>query len=131
MISFKQYLIEEKFITSQDLKNLEFYADRLFNKLGIDVAFTKHFLDRANDPRNKKQITVGELIQLFNDTYTKHGVKIARLGPDVEAVLKDMKTNINAPIVLDWDRRTQMLRMSAKTVMRKKNFKTPDKEFRV
>ena len=43
-----------EFVTPQDLKQIEVYADRLFAKVGIDVEFTKHFLDRVNDERNKK-----------------------------------------------------------------------------
>lgn len=41
-------------ITQADLDAVEKYADRVFAKVGIDVEFTRHFLDRANDARNKK-----------------------------------------------------------------------------
>ena len=47
----------QKEITKSDLDQLEKYADRLFGAVGIDVEFTRHFLDRVNDERNKKQIT--------------------------------------------------------------------------
>ena len=53
-------------VTQGDLQKLEDYADRLFSRVGIDVAFTRHFLDRVNDERNPKQITVGELILSLN-----------------------------------------------------------------
>ena len=46
----------QKEITKTDLDQLEKYADRLFGAVGIDVEFTRHFLDRVNDERNKKQI---------------------------------------------------------------------------
>ena len=82
-------------ITKEDLNKLEKFADEMFGKLGIDVNFTKHFLDRVNDERNKKQITYEELSRLFREEYSKWGKKIAQLGPDKEAILKDMKTNIN------------------------------------
>ena len=55
----------EKKITQSDLDQIEKYADRLFAALKIDVEFTKHFMDRVNDARNIKQITVAELIRLF------------------------------------------------------------------
>ena len=48
--------------------------------IGIDVEFTRHFLDRVNDSRNKKQITVAELIRMFKQSYKKFGRKIAKLG---------------------------------------------------
>ncbi|MDA8977427.1 hypothetical protein N9F71_00235 [bacterium] len=116
-------------ITQADLDAVEKYADRVFAKVGIDVEFTRHFLDRANDARNKKDITSAELIRLFKKTFKKHGKAIPKLGPDAEAVLKDMQTDINVPFVLNL--RRGELELVAKTVMRKKNFKTPDPELAV
>ena len=43
---------------------------------------------------------------------------------DAEAVLKDMQTDINMPFVLKYDKRNQEFELVAKTVMRKKGFKT-------
>ena len=51
----------EKEVTKSDLDQLERYADRLFGAVGIDVEFTRHFLDRVNDVRNKMQITSAHL----------------------------------------------------------------------
>ena len=118
-------------VTQGDLQKLEDYADRLFSRVGIDVAFTRHFLDRVNDERNQKQITVGELIRIFKQEYKYYGKKIAQLGPDAEAVMKDMKTDVNIPFALQWDDKNNELDLIAKTVMRKKDFKTPDPEFAV
>ena len=118
-------------ITQQDLDQLEIYADRLFAKVGIDVEFTRHFLDRVNDERNQKDITIGELTRLFKQEFKRWGKPIAQLGPDAEAVMKDMQTDINVPFVLKWDNKNGELDLVAKTVMRKKNFYTPDKEFPV
>ena len=123
MRSFKS-LREE--ITKRDLDGIEKFADRLFSKVGIDVEFTRHFLDRVNDERNKKQITTAELTRLFKQTYNKHGKKIPQLGPDAEAVLKDMQTDINMPFVLKWDGKE--LDLVAKTVMRKSNFATTNQK---
>lgn len=115
-------------ITQPMLDKLEQYLDQLFKKLGMDVEFTRHFLDRANDPRNKTPITLKELAILFKDAYTKYGQKIAKMGPDAEAVIKDMRSDVNVPFVLNWDSRNQELDLVAKTVMRKKDFRTPDPE---
>ena len=117
-------------ITKSDLDQIEKYADKLFAAVGIDVEFTRHFLDRANDERNKKPISTAELIGLFKKTYKKHGKKIPALGPDAEAVIKDMRTDINVPFVLNIDR-DGMLDLVAKTVMRKQNFKTTNMELPV
>ena len=119
----------ERTITDQDLQQLETYADRLFASLGIDVEFSKHFKDRVNDPRNAKPITMAELTRLFKQIYKQHGRPIAQLGPDAEAVMKDMRTDVNIPFALQWDGKE--LDLVAKTVMRKPNFATSNQEFTV
>lgn len=118
-------------VTRQELVQLEQMLDKMYASLGIDVEFTRHFLDRVNDPRNQKQITISELAKLFKEQYHKHGKRIAQLGPDAQAVLKDLSTNVNLPFVLDWNRQSQELELIAKTVMRKKNFRTSNQEFTV
>ena len=45
------------------------------------------------------------------------------MGPDSEAVMKDLESDINIPFVLKWDRDNQELDLVAKSIMRKKNFK--------
>lgn len=118
-------------ITQQDLDKLEYYLDKLYGQLGLDVEFSAHFLDRVNDERNKRQITLKELARLFQLEYKKYGPKIREIGPQAEAVFKDMRTDVNVPFVLKRDRFTGDLVILSKTVMRKKNFRTSDKEFAV
>lgn len=118
-------------VTQIQLDTLEKALDKVFSRVGIDVEFTRHFLDRVNDERNVRQITLSELGQLFKKEFIKYGKPIAQLGPDAEAVMKDMSSDINIPFALDWNRDSGMLELVAKTVMRKKNFSTPNKEFPV
>ena len=54
MKTFTTFLNEN--ITQKQLNAIESYADRLFRAVDIDVEFTRHFIDRVNDSRNKKQI---------------------------------------------------------------------------
>ena len=117
-------------ITKNDLNQIEKYADKLFAAVGIDIEFTRHFLDRVNDARNKKPINSAELIRLFRLTYKKYGKKIAKMNPDAEAVISDMETDVNMPFVLNLDK-DGMLDLVAKTVMRKKDFKTRNQKLRV
>ena len=121
----------DKQITSSDLEALETFADRIFAKVGIDVEFTRHFLDRVNDERNGKQITASELTRLFKQEYKRWGQPIAQMGPDAEAVMKDLQTDINMPFALVWDKENEELDLIVKTVMRKSNFKTSNREFAV
>jgi hypothetical protein len=129
MNSFKDYLNEE--LSKADLDSVERMADKLFAKVGIDVEFTRHFLDRVNDTRNKKPISSGELVRIFKLTYKKYGKKIAKMGPDAEAVLHDINSHINIPFVLNWDAKTQEIDMVAKTVMRKTDFKSNNTKLEV
>ena len=117
-------------ITKKDLNQIEKYADKLFAAVGIDVEFTRHFLDRANDARNRKPISSAELVGLFRRTYKKHGKKIPYLGPKAQAVIKDMKTDINVPFVLNINS-SGMIDLIAKTIMRKQNFKTSNRELAI
>tara|TARA_R110000851_G_scaffold51928_1_gene122980 strand:+ start:164 stop:1111 length:948 start_codon:yes stop_codon:yes gene_type:complete len=116
-------------ITQSQLDALERVADKVFGKLGIDIDFTRHFLDRVNDERNKKQITIRELGQLFAKEYYRWGRDISRMTVDSQAVMKDLSSAINIPFVLNKDGKGKSL--VAKTVMRKSNFKTPDHEYPV
>jgi hypothetical protein len=121
----EQFITED--ITLSDLKEIERYADKLFAAVGIDVEFTKHFHDRANDPRNDKPITTAELLGIFKRTYKKYGKRIRKLNPGAQGVIKDMRADINMPFVINIDK-NGMLDLVAKTVMRKKNFKTSNME---
>jgi homoserine dehydrogenase len=128
MKSFREFLDEGK-ITQADLNQIEKYADKLFAKVNVDIEFTRHFLDRINDPRNKKQINSAELIRLWRETYKKYGKKIPKLGDHAQAVLQDMETDINVPFVLNW--KNGEFELVSKTIMRKKNFTTPNQKLRV
>lgn len=118
-------------VSQSDLKALEKVLDNLFATVNIDVEFTRHFLDRVNDSRNKKQITIEELRSLFQKTYRKYKDRLVKMGPDTEAVLKDLQTNINTPFALVWDKKNNELDLVAKTVMRKKDFKTSNVKLKV
>jgi len=109
-------------ISKKELNSIESYADSLFNKLGIDIEFTKHFFDRLNDIRNKKPISVAELIGVFKKLYKKHGKPLSKTEDDLEAVVKDFNKNINIPFVIDVDKNG--IDMTAKTIMRKQDFQT-------
>ena len=128
-LTFKQFISEE--VTTTQLKALEVYLDAIFASNNIDFKFTRHFLERVNDQRNGKPITVLELKDMFKKAQQQHGADFVRQGPDYEAVINDINTNINSPFVLNWNRRNQELELIAKTVMRKKNFKTSNDKFKV
>ena len=126
--SFKEFLSEDKEpkVTRSQLNSLEKYLDSVWKHLDIDVEFTRHFLDRVNDSRNGRQITIEELKKLFIEVFKKHGKDINKSGnrhKDIGGVLTDMKTDVNTPFFLKWDNNRKEFEMVATTVMRKRKFK--------
>jgi hypothetical protein len=116
-------------VTAHQLHGVETFADHLWGKLGIDVHFTKHFIDRMNDDRNGKQISAAELIRLFKKEYEKYGKDVKQIDAEAEAVFMDLLTDINLPFVMKHTKHGQEL--VAKTIMRKKDFKSDDPAYQV
>lgn len=128
MKTFEQFLTEEDctIYTAQQLKDLEKFADNLLAKQGIDIEFTKHFGERMSDSRNHPCIKLAELQQLMKKIDKDKGKKIKSL-PEGEAVLVDLQKELNLPFVIDIDKDGEFT-LTLKTIMRKKDFKTPDKK---
>ena len=112
-----------EFISRKELGDVENYADNIFSDVGIDVEFTKHFLDRVNDPRNGTEITPDELKSLYRKAHDKYGNNLSHLKTGSERVVNDVQTDINVPVVLN--KKGKEADMVNMTVMRKKNFLTP------
>ena len=111
-------------ISMQQLNDLEKFGDRLLQKFNIDIEFTKHFGDRMSDERNKPCIKVAELQSLFKKIAKDKGVKVKQHA-DHEAVLKDIQSDLNLPFIAKPTRNGE-LELVLKTIMRKKNFMSPD-----
>jgi hypothetical protein len=114
----------QEFVTQSELNDVERIADEWFEDYGIDVQFTKHFIERVNDERNGKPISAEELEDLFTQTAEKYGEKLANLPDDYQAVLFKLRNDINLPFALNYDDKNDEMDLVAKTVMRKKNFQT-------
>ena len=115
--------VEEKVSPSQ-ITGLERFADKLLGKYGIDVEFTRHFADRMNDARNNPDIKVAELQKFFKKVHKAKGNKIKSIE-DMQAVLKDLPTDLNMPVVIR-PKGNDDIQITLKTIMRKKDFKTPN-----
>jgi hypothetical protein len=113
-----------EFVTQSELNDVEKIADEWFEDYGIDVVFTKHFIERVNDERNGKPISSEELEDLFTQTAEKYGEKLANLPDNYQAVLFKLRNDINLPFALNYDDENNEMDLVAKTVMRKKNFQT-------
>lgn len=123
-------------ITRNQLKQIEQYADALFQEHGIDIEFQNlykgtHFFDRVNDPRNQSPITLTDLKLLFHKVSLKYGDELGMEVPGTEGVLKDMKTDVNMPFILKWDSKNRELDLVPKTIMKKRRFHSKDREYKV
>ncbi len=127
MIKLKDLLLED--VSQSELNQVEKYLDKIWGSVGIDVEFTRHFMDRVNDARNKKPISPAELIRIYRKIYKKYAKPISKIPDGVNILLKDMGTDINVPVVLRWNGKE--LEMIAKTIMRKKDFKSSTKKYSV
>jgi len=127
MIKLRDLLLEA--VSQGELNQVEKYLDKIWGSVGIDVEFTKHFMDRVNDARNGKPINPAELIKIYRQIYKKYGKPISQIPDGVNILLKDMSTDINVPVVLRWNGKE--LEMIAKTIMRKKNFKSSTKKYSI
>ena len=103
MIKLKDLLLEA--VSQGELNQVEKYLDKIWGSVGIDVEFTRHFMDRVNDARNKKPISPAELIRIYRKIYKKYGKVLRWNGKELE--------------------------MIAKTIMRKKDFKSSTKKYSV
>ena len=122
--AFEAFLEEE--VTQVQIRDLEKFADRILAKFNVDVEFTRHFADRMNDDRNKPAITIPELQRFFKKIAKNKAKDIKQMG-DSEAVLKDIQADLNLPVVISFDRDKEEFEVVNKTIMRKKDFKTPNK----
>lgn len=127
--SIDESVISEN-VTKAELDSVEKFADKLFAKFDIDVAFTKHFADRVNDARNKPSITARELKQFFQKAFHAHAQTIANMPDGRQALLNDLQKELNLPFVYKWDGKDFEFDLVAKTIMRKKNFMTRDRVLR-
>jgi hypothetical protein len=116
-------------ITQVQVNDLEKFADKLLNKYDIDIEFTRHFVDRLNDPRNTPDIKISELQKFFKKIEKNKGKSLKSLGPDIEVVLKDMETDLNLPIIIRYN--NGEFEVTHKTIMRKKNFATTNQKVEI
>lgn len=127
--TFTQFLEEAEtcqMITKAQMKEFEKAVDRIFAKFKIDFDFTTHFAERMSDPRNTPCITIKELADFVKKIYARSGKSIKALA-GTEAVIKDLQKDLNIPIAISYDPKADEFTVAAKTIMRKKNFKTPNK----
>ena len=128
-----------KEMSHSDAVSTENALDMLFADIGLDVEFSKHFLNRTLDDGQKgrndyhahsksreKDITKEEIINVFSELKKHYGKKLYDARNDANefvGVRKDATTHLNIPFSIDYDKvYNKMHKLTAITVMRKDNF---------
>lgn len=111
-------------IPMADLQKIDKFADKKLNPVNV-VITDKHFFDRLNDPRNGKEISSAELIGFFKRLSKKKKEFLDFLDKYNQVVASDDRTNLNIPFM------KQANKVIAKTVMRKKDFKTQNQKVEI
>jgi len=117
-------------ISLDHMKEFEKFVDKMFEKFKMDFDFTKHFRERMSDNRNKPCIKMKELADTIMKIYKAQGKSIKGVA-GAEAVVKDAQSDLNIPVAVEYNSRADEFRVIMKTVMRKKNFSTPNKVIKV
>jgi nicotinic acid mononucleotide adenylyltransferase len=112
-----------EWVPEPEIDNIEDYADDVLNPL--DLKIPPHFVDRVNDRRNNPSIEADELYDFFDKLSDEKDDLEDLLDDEGEIVATDSDTNINIPLAKDNERINTVV---AKTIMRKKNFLTPNKK---
>ena len=117
-------------ISPSHMKEFEKFVDNMFEKFKMDFDFTRHFRDRMSDNRNKPCIKMKELADTIMKIYKAQGKSIKGVA-GAEAVVKDVQSDLNIPVAVEYNSHADEFRVIMKTVMRKKNFSTSNKVIKV
>ena len=109
----------EEYLDQEDVEDLDNLADKELNPIDVDLS-GNHFFDRLNDPRNRPEIDYLELEDFFTKLGDNREEFIDFLNKYKSVVATDNQTNINIPFM------KMANKAIAKTIMRKRNFKTPN-----
>jgi len=112
-----------EWVPEPEIDNLDDYADDALSPL--DLKIPPHFVDRVNDRRNNPPIETDELYDFFDKLSDEKDELENMLDDEGEIVATDSDTDINIPLAKDNIKPNTVV---AKTIMRKRNFMTPNKK---
>jgi len=115
-------------VPEPEIDDIDDYADDVLDP--IDLEIPSHFVDRVNDKRNRPEIETDELYDFFDKLSDEKDELIDLLDNDEEIVATDLATDINIPLAKDSfkSKRKNQPVVVAKTIMRKRDFATPNKK---
>lgn len=81
--------------SSEEIQSLETQLDNLMRPVGLDVEFSRHFIERILG--RERKVTADEVIQAFAKLKSKYKKRLisAKKKPQYEAILKDFSSDLN------------------------------------
>jgi hypothetical protein len=115
--------IEATPLTQKDLDTIQKALEGIYKSRGFDLVYSRHFIERVNDWRNGKQITIGELITILNASIKIHGKALMMMPHEAEGIIKDANSKINLMVAIEHNSRTGLCELRIKSCYRKVNFR--------
>lgn len=126
--SWNDFSTVNEWVSPKEMESIERAANMLFADEDFDLKITRHFKDQANfDARNSKPIEKIDIYSVIEKIFKNETDKISKMDVGEEGVLTDTKSEINIPFIIEKNPRTDRKVMVLKTIMRKKEFKTPNR----
>lgn len=107
-------------MSAVELRSAKDIITRMFKELNLDIIWTVHFKDRAQD--RDDAITPVELIDAFRKMKDKYGADLVAAKDNHEqffGLLQDLSTEINVPFSVDFNKtnRSGKYELSGMTIM--------------
>jgi hypothetical protein len=116
-----------EWVSPKEMDSIERAANMLFADEEFDLKLSRHFKERANfDTRNSSPIEKVDIFSMVEKIFKNETEKIASMKVGDEGVITDSKTDLNVPFIIESNPRTGRKVMVLKTIMKKKDFKTPN-----
>lgn len=118
----KRFTVFVNEMSMSEVRTLERTLDRLFEPYGVDIVFTRHVIqDRLLTGQREGGVTAEEIIDVFKRFIARYNGKLEK--KEWEAVIKDIRTKLNLPVIYKKDHLEGDMDMIVKTIMKKRDFK--------
>ena len=86
-----------------EVQELENQLDKLMRPVGLDVSFTRHFIERILG--REKPVTIEEVVSSFEKLKRRYKKRLlrAKRTTEYEAVLKDLSNDLNVVFAIHGD----------------------------
>lgn len=117
------------FITEMSVSQVHVLSqklDKMFAPFGVEVIFTRHVTnDRLLTGQREGGVTADEIIGVFQRFIARYKDRFGK--KEWEAVIKDVRTKLNLPVIYKKDALEGDFDMIIKSIMKKRDFRSSGK----